>query len=203
MIYELRISRTRMGGQRELEQRMETALPKRLRHSPLAGAWHTEIGPLFQVIELWPYEDAQHHAEVSKAVAADGAWPPHEGDLIMRTEMELLTPTPWCRELKGTPEKVGPIFELRIYQARANGVPTLIERWGPKVAGREALSPLLGNWHTPSGKWIHLWPYPDLATRVATRARAIEEKIWPPNAGEAMLTQESWIITPTAFSPLQ
>jgi hypothetical protein len=192
-----------MGGLRELEQRMAEALPRRLKHSPLAGAWHTEIGPLFQVLELWPYEDEQHHAEITRAVAADGAWPPTEGDLIMRSEIEMLTPTPWCRELRGEPEKVGPIFELRIYQAKAGGVPTLIERWGPKVAGREALSPLLGNWHTPSGKWIHLWPYPDLATRVATRARATELGIWPPAAGEAMLTQESWILLPAAFSPVQ
>lgn len=128
MIYELRISRTRMGGVRELEQRMEAALPRRLSHSPLAGAWHTEIGPLFQVVELWPYEDAQHYAEVARAVAADGGWPPNEGDLIMRSDVEILTPTPWCRELRGEPQKIGPIFELRTYQARANGVPTLIER---------------------------------------------------------------------------
>ena len=203
MIYELRISRTRMGGLRELEERMAEALPRRLRHSALAGAWHTEIGPLFQMIELWPYENEQHYTEVTRSVAADGGWPPSQGDLIMRSELEILTPTPWSRDLRGAAEKVGPIFELRIYQARAGGIPTLIERWGPKVAGREALSPLLGNWHTPSGKWIHLWPYPDLAARVATRARAVEEKIWPPAAGDAMLTQESWILLPTAFSPLQ
>ncbi|MFN0070612.1 MAG: NIPSNAP family protein [Chloroflexota bacterium] len=203
MLYELRISRTRMGGQRELEERMADALPRRLRHSPLAGAWHTEIGPLFQVIELWPYESAEHYAEISSAVAADGGWPPTVGDLIMRTDVELLTPTPWCRELNGTPAKYGPIYELRRYQAKAGGVPTLLERWAPRVPGRDALSPLLGNWHTPSGLWIHLWPYPDLATRVATRERAIAEKVWPPAAGEAMLTQESWIMLPTTFSPLQ
>lgn len=203
MIYELRISRTRMGGQRELEERMAEALPRRLQHSPLAAAWHTEIGPLFQVLELWPYEDERHYEEVSKAVAADQVWPPNVGNLIWQMSVELLTPTPWCRLLDGTPATHGPYYEMRRYQAKAGGVPTLLERWGPKIPPRDALSPLLGNWHTPSGLWIHLWPYPDLNTRVATRARAIEDRIWPPHAPEAMLSQESWILLPTAFSPLQ
>ena len=203
MIYELRISRTRLGGQTELEQRMADALPRRERHSKLAGAWHTEIGPLFRVIELWPYEDDAHYEEVARAVAADLAWPPNEGNLILSTEVEMLTPTPWCQPLDGSPVRLGPVYELRNYGIRPGGIPLLLEAWGKALPAREELSPLLGNWHTQSGKWLHLWPYQDMNARARVRAEALALGIWPPHSRAALNTQETWILAPTEFSPLQ
>ena len=40
----------------ELEERVAEVLPMRLEISPLGGFWHTEAGPLNQIIHIWPYE---------------------------------------------------------------------------------------------------------------------------------------------------
>ena len=42
----------------ELERGVAEVLPARLEISPLAGFWHTEAGPLNQILHIWPYEDA-------------------------------------------------------------------------------------------------------------------------------------------------
>ena len=38
----------------ELERAVAEVLPKRVAISPLAGFWHTETGPLNQIIHMWP-----------------------------------------------------------------------------------------------------------------------------------------------------
>ena len=38
----------------ELEERVAEVLPTRLEISPLGGFWHTEAGPLNQIIHIWP-----------------------------------------------------------------------------------------------------------------------------------------------------
>ena len=203
MIYELRTTRVRSGGLPEFARRLEAALPARERHSKLAGCWHTEIGRLLRVIELWPYEDRRHQAEVAAALARDGGQPVADGDLVHEVTVDLLEPAPFMRPLDGTPQKVGPVFELRIYQTRAGQIPNVIERWAPLVPGREALSPLLGAWHDELGRWYHLWPYPDLAARTRTRDEATRTGLWPPKTTEFLLTMENMILLPAAFSPIQ
>jgi hypothetical protein len=53
-------------------------------------------------------------------------------------------------------------------------------------------------------KYVHIWPYPSLDQRAATRAKVVELGIWPPGGGaEVLLTQENKILMPSAFSPMQ
>lgn len=32
------------------------ALPIRTKYSELGGLWHTDIGPLNEVVQIWPYD---------------------------------------------------------------------------------------------------------------------------------------------------
>jgi hypothetical protein len=203
VIYELRTTRVRPGGVPEFEQRLEAMLPARQRHSALAGCWHTEIGPLLQVIELWPYEDRQHQAHVAEAVSREACWPTADGDLVRRVEVEVLEPAPFMRPLDGRQQRLGPFYELRIYQLKTGYVQRMIDRWSPLVPGREELSPLLGAWHSELGRWFHLWPYPDLAERSRIRSEAIQRGVWPPDTSGFLLSQENKVLLPAAFSPLQ
>src|SRR5438067_811634 len=57
VIYEMRTFNLKPGKLAEFEKRYATALPERTRISPLGACWHTEIGPLNQVIAIWPYDD--------------------------------------------------------------------------------------------------------------------------------------------------
>lgn len=202
MIYELRTTQVQPGGVARYEQRLAAALGTRQRHSRLAGCWHTEIGPLNQVIELWPYADEHDRDRVAEAVANDGGWPPADGGLVQSMVVELLRPTPFMQPLDGSPQTVGPIFELRIYQIRTGEIPPMIEKWGPMIPGRTALSALLGCWYSDQGRWFHLWPYADLAERSRVRAEAQRQGVWPPATSAYQLAQENKILLPAPFSPL-
>src|SRR6266550_670972 len=57
MIVEMRTYTLNPGTTPEFEKRFAEALPNRTKLSPLAAFWHTEVGPLNQVIHVWPYED--------------------------------------------------------------------------------------------------------------------------------------------------
>jgi hypothetical protein len=203
MIYELRTTRVRPGGVPEFERLLESTLATRQEHSRLIGCWHTEIGPLLQVIELSSFEDRSHHAQATQAMSEAGGWPPSNGDLVQGAEVEVLEPTPFMRPLDGSQQQVGPFFELRIYQAKTGLVPKIIERWAPMVPGREELSPLLGAWHSDLGRWFHLWPYPDLAERSRIRQEAVQRGVWPPDTSALLLSQENKILLPASFSPLR
>jgi hypothetical protein len=56
MIYEVRTYTLRPGTVAEFEERYARRLPARLKHSQLGVFWHTEFGPLNQVIHVYPYD---------------------------------------------------------------------------------------------------------------------------------------------------
>ena len=76
MIYEVRTYSIKPGGVAEFERRFGEALPHRTKYSPLGAFWHTEIGPLNEVIHVWPYEGAK--GGVLRAVGEGLAEPPLE-----------------------------------------------------------------------------------------------------------------------------
>jgi hypothetical protein len=64
MIYEVRTYTLRPGSVAEFEERYAKRLPARDKHSKLGAFWHTEFGPLNQVIHVYPYDDLQHRTRV-------------------------------------------------------------------------------------------------------------------------------------------
>ena len=71
MIYEVRTYTLSPGKVAEFEERFAKRLPTREKHSKLGGFWHTDLGPLNQVIHVWPFEDLQQRQNVRDAMAAD------------------------------------------------------------------------------------------------------------------------------------
>ena len=55
MIVEIRTYTLKPGSTAQFEERFGAALPVRAKVSPLAAFWHSEVGPLNQVIHVWPY----------------------------------------------------------------------------------------------------------------------------------------------------
>src|SRR5262249_15276988 len=117
MIYELRTYMLKPGSTGAFEQRFAEGLEVRTRYSPLAALWHTDIGPLTQVVHLWPYEDLGQRDAIRAKAAADpsGKWPPHLSDLEVEQQSEILHPAPFMRPLTGEPQAMGGIYELRTY----------------------------------------------------------------------------------------
>ena len=101
----------------------------------------------------------------------------------------------------------GPIFEVRTYRLKPNGLAPTIAAWEGSVAGRMKLSPILAAMYSVTGsvtRFMHIWPYPDLVTRASTRKTAIETGVWPPAGGpEQLLAMHNDIYLPAAFSPIR
>lgn len=76
MIIEMPTYTLQPGTLAEVEKRFGEALAARERHSRLAAFWHTEVGPLNQIIHVWEYESLAHRGEVRAAATKEPGWPP-------------------------------------------------------------------------------------------------------------------------------
>ena len=180
-------------------------MPGRVKYSQLGGLWHTEAGPLNQVLHIWPYEDAAQRSEIRAKTVAEGAWPPKPNEpVIVNMNSEILTPAPFMQPLGE--RKVGPIYELRIYKYENGMIPKVIEAWGNAIEERQKYSPLVGAWYSDVGnlnRWFHMWAYESFEHRMAVRAETREKGVWPPPGGIAPLQQANKILMPAACSPMQ
>jgi hypothetical protein len=128
MIYEVRTYTLTPGAIPEFEKRFEAALPCRTPHSELAAFWHTEFGPLNQVIHVWPYDDLNHRSEVRRRAAKEPGWPPKAAELIVPHAVGNFYSGPFSPKLGGG-LKLGNIYEMRLYQYKTGLMPTVMERF--------------------------------------------------------------------------
>ena len=67
MIYEIRTYNLKLGQLNEYWERFGEKLPGRQKLSELGGHWYTEVGPLNQMVAVWPYESLEQRAEIRRA----------------------------------------------------------------------------------------------------------------------------------------
>ncbi len=206
MVIEVRTYQLKPGSVPEFEKRFGEKLPERVKLSPLAALWHTEVGPLNEVIHVWPYDSMDQRTEVRAAAVKTGVWPPNNGELLVSMQSEIYIPAPFSPAL--TPRAVGPLFEIRTYTLAPGALPGMMERWAAKIDERVKLSPLVGAWYSELGglnKWVHIWAYKDAAERQRIRAEAVAKGIWPPGgaASGLVIKQENKLVMPAACSPLR
>lgn len=205
MIYEIRTYNCIPGGAQELIQRVGEKYEHRAKYSEVAGFWYTDIGPLHQVVHLWPYESPSDRQRVRGEAAKDGNWPPNTYDVIADMQSEIYLPAPFCPEMrKGD---LGPVYEMRTYTLKPGSFPEVAKRWEEAIEKRLELSPLLFAGTTEHGglnKFVHIWPYKSVDHRAEIRAKAQATGVWPPKGGRQFsVKQESKILLPAPFSPLQ
>src|SRR5580692_2749708 len=138
MIIEMRTYTLQPGTLAEVEKRFGASLPVREKHSKLAAFWHTDVGPLNQIIHVWTYDSFEQRAAVRAAATKDEGWPPPIREFVTNQQSEVFHPAPFCPPL--TPRQVGPLFEIRQYTLIAGAIPGLIERWSEKIEGRTKFS---------------------------------------------------------------
>jgi hypothetical protein len=194
------------GAVEEAEKRLAAWLAAMDGAARLAGSFHTEIGPLNQLVQLWDDqdEDAGEVTPESLAVLAG---------LVVGVRRERLRPLPFSPPLPTI--EVGPWFELRLYEcATAEDRDRLAEAWRVALPERLARGPLAGVWESidPSQRlWVHLWPYPSLDRRTELRREVRQAGVWPPALVARRLglpafrfaRQENRVLRPAAFSPLR
>jgi hypothetical protein len=204
MIYEVRTYTLKPGSVAEAEKRFGEALPAREKHSKLGAFWHTEIGPLNQIIHVWPYESLQHRTEVRAAAAMETGWPPKIQEFIETMESEIFIPAPFMRPLGN--QTLGNVYEMRIYTYQPGAMSEVLKRWADSIVDREKLSPLAACWYSEIGglnKFVHVWPYKDLEERARIRAESQKLPKWPPPTREFLVRQENKLLIPATFSPMK
>ncbi len=208
MIYEVRTYTLQPGTVAEFETRFAKRHPLREKHSKLGAFWHTDIGPLNQVIHVWPYEDLQHRAAVRAAAAQDPAMQQLPGgrDFIVAQESEIMIPAPFMRPLGSQSYGTGNVYEMRIYTHAPGNIPAVLKGWAEAIAHREEFSPLAACWYSDIGglnKFVHVWAYKDLNERARVRTESRKDGRWPAQTGVRPVRQENKILIPAAFSPVQ
>jgi hypothetical protein len=205
MIYEIRTYRVKVGSLPEVEKRFGEAYENRKKISPLAAFWHTEIGPLNEIIHVWGYKDLAERARIRAEAAKDANWPPKIREFIVDQNVEVLNPFPFIPDV--TPGTLGPIFEIRRYTLAAGSLPGVMKRWEAALPARIKLSPLVtagGMEFGGANRFIHIWAYKTMDQRLQVREQGRKAGVWPPpGGGDELLAQETKIVMPSAFSPLQ
>jgi len=211
MIYDLRTYTLKPRSVPAVLKLFEEAIPTREKYSRLGAFFHTEIGPLNQIVHIWPYEDASEMQRVRGEASADpsGMWPPKGLTPHMAIQSsELIQPAPFMEDWTG-PQKLGELYELRIYDLVPGTRGEVLKAWSSKIDGRREYSPLAGCWLSAGvgglgNKLYHLWPYKSMEERTTVRAESVAKGDWPPKpaSSEWMLQQENKILVPASFSPM-
>ena len=98
------------------------------------------------------------------------------------------------------------IYEIRTYEIGPGNLAEVEKRYGEAYEYRKKYSPLTAFWHTeigPLNEIIHIWAYSDMNQRMQVRDEARKKGIWPPPGGGNLITQETKIVMPSTFSPIQ
>jgi len=204
VIYEIRTYQLAPGSLAEVEKRFGEAYEYRKKYSPLTAFWHTEVGPLNEIIHVWGYKDLAERARIRGEAVKDGNWPPKTSEFITAMRSEIVTafdfvPAP-------SPGKMGPYYEIRYYTLKGGTLPDTAKRWQGALPERIKMSPVVlagGVEFGHANGFVHIWAYSSLDQRMQVRADARQKGIWPPPGGGNLISQETKIVMPAAFSPLQ
>jgi hypothetical protein len=169
----------------------------------LLACWYSEIGALNQILLIRAAPDVLRvHADRERVLRSDN--PLGLGEYIVGMSMDTYASFPFMPPMKAG--QCGPVFEVRTYVLKPDGVPATIELWRKSVPGRARLSPLLAAMHSITGtvtRFVHIWPYADLNERTRLRARAVADQLWPPPGGpDHLAMMQSDIYLAADFSPI-
>lgn len=206
MIYEIRTYQLRPRSLDVVMDRWLKAYETRQRHSQVAAFFRTEIGPLNEIVQIWPYADHAERSRIRALAVQDEAWPPDLSDYLLNQRVEIVQPFPFAPEWKPGPD--GPVYELRQYTFRTDALPGIMKAWEEALPARLEFShpALVGSVDIgpTANSFIHLWPYPSIAKRDEIRAAAAASGLWPAKVpGDPYLAQTNKILLPAPFSPAQ
>ena len=205
MIYEIRTYQIAPGSLAEVEKRFGEGYEYRKKYSPLTAFWHTEVGPLNEIIHVWGYESLQERAKIRAEASKDPNWPPKISEFIRKMRSEIINPFDFVPTPQ--PGRMGPVFEIRYYTLKGGTLPATAEGWKAKLPDRIKLSPVVLAGGVEFGKangFVHIWAYQSMDQRMQVRDEARKKGVWPPGGGgDRLISQQNKIVLPSAFSPLQ
>ena len=120
MIFEIRTYTLKPGTVPQAEQAFADKIAERVKYSPLAGFWRSEVGTLNQIIHIWSYKDTNERAKIRAEVIEKKVWPPAIADFVVNMESKIMVGAPFSPNF--APGEHGGIYEFRTYTYAPNMV---------------------------------------------------------------------------------
>jgi hypothetical protein len=206
MIFEIRTYQLKPGTVPNAVQAFADKIENRVKLSPLAGFWHTEVGELNKIIHIWPYKDINERNEIRAKAVETKVWPPAISDFVTDMESKIVYPAAFSPNFQ--PGEHGTCYEFRTYTYGAGAIPKVMESWSKHIGERTKVSPLIFAGYTeigPLNQWIHVWAYKNMGERERLRAAGLKPGSWPPPRPEGIVMHRmvNTLAIPAAFSPLK
>jgi len=202
MILEIRSYVLKIGAVPQALGRFAERLPARIKVSPIAGFFQTEIGTLNQIVMMWPYADAAERERCRTQKVEN--YPPPMADIGVELESRVWFGAPFTPKIE--PRQYGNLYEIRTYTYAAGSIPHVIEAWSGRIEERQKYSPLVFAGYSESGlqnQWLHIWAYKDWNHRATMREEVHAKGVWPPRGRPeaVLLKQQNALVVPTDLSP--
>lgn len=202
MFYEIATLRTEIFGAGKAAAGIEDWIGQGAGN--LLGAWYSDIGALNEVYLLRSFADADTLlSERERLARADNPFGCR--DLLTGYDVESYRPLDFMGAVETG--EIGPVYELRTYKMRLNGLMPTMEKWKAALPERDAYSKCALAIYGIDGapRLTQIWPYASLEERTKARAQSVADGKWPPKGGPDWLTPDmtSTIAMPMAFSPMK
>jgi NIPSNAP len=202
--YDVTIITVRPGTHPAALAKLNETLPSLHSAGELLACWYSEIGALNQILLLRRYEDDTACLKERRAILQSGN-PFGLGEFFAGMAMDTYVPLPVRERIE--PGEFGPIYEVRTYVLKPDGLSPTIALWDKFVPARAKISPLVAAMHSVTGtvtRFMHVWSYRSLDERQRLRAQSVSEGVWPPPGGPGHLARmQTDIYLPAPFSPLR
>lgn len=173
------------------------------------GYWVAEFGLLNQVWHLWSYESHAQRDELRIALGKNERWQkeyvPNIRPMMVRQDIRFLN----CVNAPTAPMGEGNIYELRIYRTKPGMAGPWAKMFKETFPVREKYSKnvflMTGEAPQPN-EALHMWSYPDLNTRAATRAKVAADPEWQAfvqKGTDIILEMHATLLLPTPYSVMK
>jgi hypothetical protein len=170
----------------------------------LLGCWYSDIGVVNQILLIHAGVDEPARTD-ARAKILESSDPFGLCELLVGMTMDTYVAFPFLPPMKAG--QYGPIYEVRSYVVRPNGLGPTIELWREALPARMTLSPVLAAMYSVSGaisRFMHIWPYASLEQRQRLRSQAVSDGVWPPPGGpDHFISMQSDIFLPADYSPMR
>lgn len=204
MIYDVTIVTVRPGTHPIALDKLKDTLPAATLGGSLLACWFSELGAVNQVFLLRRYDDESRLMADRGKVLRSGD-PLGLGDLLVAMTMDTYVPFPIRETIE--PGTFGPVYEVRTYVLKPDGLAPTIALWDKALPARAAISPVVAAMYSVTGtvtRFLHIWAYPSLDERMRLRAKSVADGVWPPPGGPGhLVNQQADIYLPAPFSPLR
>ncbi len=172
--------------------------------SGLLACWYSDLGALNQILLIRSISDPAR-AIADREAVLKRANPFGVGEFITAMTMDTYVLFDFLEPMR--PGDHGPVFEVRTYMLKPDGLAPTIALWRQWVPGRANISPLLAAMVSVSGpvsRFMHIWSYKSLDERARLRAQAEKAGVWPPPGGPSHLAaMRSDVYLAAPFSPMR